>query len=880
VISFAALGRFAAELLGFLVAMGGIALVALRPELLGRRGPARAGLAAGFGLMAAASFLEGSLIVKDRADPAIVAVRAAGLIALVLGSRQWAGSPRSQRLLWIGLAAMLLATGLLAAGVGPAADVALGIGGAGIGAALRVASARSLAARVAADSVAILLLVVLVLSVSLSAVLSTTVRNDAGQRLDARVATETDFAEKTEPQNAVLVARNVALFFAVNTLFANATAALLAGGNLRTGTLPAYPASTFTEIEQYLAPNFTLAYINTTGHVYAEAAPTGFDPGVVSAAIGSQDVSQAFADPTGGQRASVGVFGSKAFVVAVQTVARSLSNGTVDYPTAIVAVAPLDNGYLTSERLPIDPKVSLAIVSRDAVLAQAGTPGSGAALVALANRTFNSSGQAISLATGGGLLSATQVLDAGTQPVAVLVAATPATVVTDARDKLLRTLFLLALVGTLVALALAAYSGERVSGGIRALTGAAERIKVGNFDEPSGVVADDEVGVLGEAFDSMVASISEKTTALQQAAEDEAGLRNQLQAVVAGMGDALIAIDAGGVVSLFNRAAEELVGLDADDVMGEPVADVLVALGEDGSVLGARLQRPSPTRWSVNATIATELGPRIPVAITSGALRGLDGSVAGAVLILRDLRPEREVERLKSEFLSRIGHELRTPLTGILGYAEILLRRPVPEARAREMHQQIVDAGRRLYRVVQMLEFSAAAEAGRSLLRSEPLSVRTVVDEVVGGWTTRVNGNHSVARRVQRRLPEIRGDRRWLTMAIDELVDNAVKFSPDGGQVRVTATAVDWDEGGHTDQAVQISVSDEGVGMTEAEQRGAFAEFVQADGSDTRRFGGLGLGLSLVRRVAEAHGGRVDVASAPDKGSRFSITIPVSMEDA
>jgi signal transduction histidine kinase len=221
---------------------------------------------------------------------------------------------------------------------------------------------------------------------------------------------------------------------------------------------------------------------------------------------------------------------------------------------------------------------------------------------------------------------------------------------------------------------------------------------------------------------------------------------------------------------------------------------------------------------------------------------------------------------------------LRTPLTGVLGYAELLLRRDIPEDRARDMHQQIVDAGRRLYRVVEMLEFSAAAQAGRSLVRSERISVRDVVNEVVASWEGRLDGNHTLAHRVPRDLPEITGDRRWLTMAIDELMDNAVKFSPGGGKVSLTAQLATWtppDGIGEAAPAVQITVSDQGVGMTEAEQSEAFADFVQGDGSDTRRFGGLGLGLSLVKRVAEAHGGGVELRSVPKEGSNFSMIIPV-----
>ena len=116
-------------------------------------------------------------------------------------------------------------------------------------------------------------------------------------------------------------------------------------------------------------------------------------------------------------------------------------------------------------------------------------------------------------------------------------------------------------------------------------------------------------------------------------------------------------------------------------------------------------------------------------------------------------------------------------------------------------------------------------------------------------------------------------------MAIDELIDNAVKFSPDGGPVTVTLSAATLNGDGEQRPAVQITVTDQGVGMTAAERRDAFAEFVQGDGSDTRRFGGLGLGLSLVKRVAEAHGGVVVVESVPQKGSKFSIIIPALPND-
>lgn len=135
---------------------------------------------------------------------------------------------------------------------------------------------------------------------------------------------------------------------------------------------------------------------------------------------------------------------------------------------------------------------------------------------------------------------------------------------------------------------------------------------------------------------------------------------------------------------------------------------------------------------------------------------------------------------MKTEFLSRIGHELRTPLTGVLGYSEMLLRRDWPVDRARQMLEEVNASGHRLERIVQLLEFFAAAAAGRTLLRLEPIEVRGVIDDVVKLWEPKVQPPLKLSRKVARGLPTVLGDARWLRLALSELIDNAIKFSPVG----------------------------------------------------------------------------------------------------
>ena len=427
-------------------------------------------------------------------------------------------------------------------------------------------------------------------------------------------------------------------------------------------------------------------------------------------------------------------------------------------------------------------------------------------------------------------------------------------------------------------------TGDRITAGIRRLTQVAARIQGGNTSERAYIAGHDEVAVLGSAFDSMIDSVEEQAGALQAAADDETRLRNRLEAVVDGMTDALVAIDARGLITDFNEAAEELFSVVAAAAFAGQVDEVVDLVDEDGGTLAGRLLDIAAPPWGRLAPVRRPDGEEVPVAVSSGALRGPGGEVAGRVLVLRDLRREREVEQMKTEFLSRVGHELRTPLTGIMEYADILLRRDVPAERARQWHDEILQAGRRLLRIVEMLEFFASSGAGRVLLRPEPLDTRALVNGLTSSWSGRLPDNISIGRRVARDTPAVVADRRWLMMAIDELIDNAVKFSPDGGRILVTAapaTAPAAASGNGRAAAfatggVEISVTDRGVGMTTEDNASVFTDFVQGDGSDTRRFGGLGLGLAVVRRVVEGHGGEVTCRSVVGRGTTFTILLPAS----
>jgi PAS domain S-box-containing protein len=540
-----------------------------------------------------------------------------------------------------------------------------------------------------------------------------------------------------------------------------------------------------------------------------------------------------------------------------------------------VASTPLDAGYLAL-RAAGDANLGLAFATRAEVLAGHGDQPPAAEVLRLAGRA-TAEAAAASVETGGRFVVARPVLDAAGTPVMAAVASLPTAVADETRADLYRTLFLVALAAAALALVLAAVVGERIGAGLRRLTTAARRVQAGDLDVDSAVRSDDELGVLGSAFDSMTGSLRSMTAELRRAADDEARLRARLEAVVAGMGEALVAVDADGRVTDFNAAAEELFGVAAADAVGRPVAAVGAVVGEDGEDVADRLASPPPEAWSTQATVVRPDGGEVPVAVSGGTVVPSGGGSAGAVAVFRDVRREREVERMRTEFLSNISHELRTPLTPIKGFAGVLRSRTVPPESAREFAGEIIAAADQLERVIGQLVNFATMAAGPLQLRPEPVAVRDLLDAAVERWRPRLGDRHPITRRVARGVPAVVADRRLLEVTIDELVDNAVKYSPDGGPVRLAASA-DGDGDGAGRPRVRISVTDSGVGIPADRLDSIFGDFAQLDGSATRRFGGLGLGLAMVSRVVRAHDGDLECSSVPGRGSRFTIVLPAGLD--
>jgi two-component system sensor histidine kinase VicK len=429
----------------------------------------------------------------------------------------------------------------------------------------------------------------------------------------------------------------------------------------------------------------------------------------------------------------------------------------------------------------------------------------------------------------------------------------------DAERKALQLLLVTALLALLLVGLGATVLGRRTVEPVRRLTVAAERVAAGDLSATAAVRSRDEVGTLSRTFDGMTTSLDQLTGDLRSSAV-------RLETVLASMSDGLLATDAEGIVTQVNRAALVMLGLEEQDVLGESlsvVADVRDAAGLQLADIALRL-------GDEPGTVHGATGAKVPVRI---AITPLDGA-EGVVVVLRDTTREREVERMKTEFLSNVSHELRTPLTPIRGYAEILVAKPgLASDKVTAFATTIRDESLKMNRVVDLLVDVAALEAGRVSVSPRAVSVSDLLDARLKVWEGRAPARAAdFKRRLAKGLPAVHVDPTWVGKAFDELIDNAVKYTPAGTPITLVGS---WSPDG---TRVRIAVRDAGPGIAEGDQGTLFVSFEQVDGSATRKVGGLGLGLSFVRRLAEDAGYPLSVQSRVGKGAEFALDLPVTSE--
>jgi len=431
----------------------------------------------------------------------------------------------------------------------------------------------------------------------------------------------------------------------------------------------------------------------------------------------------------------------------------------------------------------------------------------------------------------------------------------------DSLDKTLRGINLRIFAGGLIVALLAAlvslWISRRISQPLEEMKSGAERFARGELGRKLPVRGSEETQLLAEAMNTMASELDDRIrTVLNQ--------RNEIEAVLASMVEGVLAVDNDERILRLNHAALTLLQVGNRDCVGRPIQEA-IRKADLQRFVGRVLKEGGP----MEEDLVLHGGVNRYLQAHGTLLRGADGRQIGALVVLNDVTRLRRLENLRRDFVANVSHELKTPITAIKGFVETLLDGA--------MHQP-EDAKRFLEIVVRQTErLNAIIEDLLNLSRieqeAESEGVELTTAEIESVLRSVVQGCSIVAGRRNVRLElscatdlQARINPPLLEQAVTNLVDNAVKYSPEGGTVTLV--------GERSGEELVIHVTDRGCGIAAEHLPRLFERFYRVDKARSRKLGGTGLGLAIVKHIVQAHHGRVEVESTPGRGSSFSIYLP------
>jgi signal transduction histidine kinase len=329
--------------------------------------------------------------------------------------------------------------------------------------------------------------------------------------------------------------------------------------------------------------------------------------------------------------------------------------------------------------------------------------------------------------------------------------------------------------------------------------------------------------------------------------------RDETEALIESMVEGVIGCDPEGAIVEANAATRRLLGYGPD----QPLPGVRELFRQrDARALVDQALSGKTAPWT-----EVELGGRT-ILMTARPL-----PTHGAVFILHDLTELRRLETVRRDFVANVSHELKTPLTSITGYVETLLRQPPAEEERRRFLEVVLANARRMQRLVDDLLDLARLESGAWKPHREPVDAAVVAREAWAPYADRAASRHIQFNVVTAtEAPHLNADVGALRQIFANLFDNALRYSPEGGAIRVNVRAAD--------AGAEIAVSDTGAGIPAEHLPRIFERFYRADPGRSRADGGTGLGLSIVKQLVEGHGGRVSADSALGQGTTIRLEFP------
>jgi two-component system sensor histidine kinase ResE len=405
-----------------------------------------------------------------------------------------------------------------------------------------------------------------------------------------------------------------------------------------------------------------------------------------------------------------------------------------------------------------------------------------------------------------------------------------------------------------LALVLAATTAHSIVRPLTQLVAGTEALARGDFRQRVPVQSNDEVGQLAQAFNEMAAALEQSRAELQRNHAMLAQEKSRLHAIVESAPDGLLMLDRSDRVVFLNSTAQRWLGGVENGSAGNP--------SERFAAVLAVPNRDEPTDVTLNGQ-----GKRV-LQIRSVPVTDASGDSYGRLIHLHDVTHEREIDQMKTNFVSLVSHELRTPLTSILAFSAYILTGKWGDLTLRQrtglesVHRQ----AKRLHAIISDFLDVSRIESGRVDIQREPVSVAAIAADVIEELRPQAaEKNLSVTLTTETTQPIALADEERIAQVMTNLIGNAIKFTDSGG----VSVHIGRDNG-----AVRVDVNDTGCGIPTDELLKVFDRFYQVERVVTRKTGGTGLGLAIVKNIVEAHGGEVTVISQVGQGTTFSFTLP------
>ena len=386
-----------------------------------------------------------------------------------------------------------------------------------------------------------------------------------------------------------------------------------------------------------------------------------------------------------------------------------------------------------------------------------------------------------------------------------------------------------------------------------------EKIAEGNYTGEVKIYSDDELGQLGQAINDLSLKIKEA----QESTESE---RQRLDSVLRHMSDGVIATDRRGRIVIMNTAALDILNLKSEKVIGIPLLEILPL---EERVTFRELLETQQERL----IYLEEDGEDSMIQCEFSVIQRESGFISGLVCVLTDVTEQQKIERERRNFVSNVSHELRTPLTSIKSYTEALVDGAWENKEIAPGFLNVIETETdRMMRMITDLLNLSRMDQNRFGLEKEFINMNELVVHIVNRFEMVLQSepyrdkNYRILTDITQRDLWVELDQDKITQVLDNIINNAIKYSPDGGRIIIRLMET------HTD--IIVSVSDEGLGIARKDIPHLFDRFYRVDKARSRAMGGSGLGLAIAQEVVQLHGGKIWVNSIENKGSTFFVSLP------